>query len=186
MSKKIVITALFTALISAASFVHLPLPGGVPIALQDFMALLSGLLLGPLYGTASVVLFLLLGSLGLPVFTGKAGIAVITKGATGGFLVGYALSAFVAGVLLHLLLPVSKNKKGLYSWLIIAFVVTLATVLLFVLGIIGFMRIVPNKTLPEVLAITLIPFIPGNLIKMIVMTILTQKLRYKICSTYFA
>ena len=58
--KKTVMTALFAALISAGCFIHIPLPGGVPITVQDMMAMLSGLLLGPLYGSASVLIFLIL------------------------------------------------------------------------------------------------------------------------------
>lgn len=180
MSKKIVITALFTALISAAFFVNIPLPGGVPVTLQDFMALLSGALLGPLYGTVSVILFLLLGACGLPVFNGKAGIAVITKGPTGGFLLGYVAAAFLIGLLLHLLLPADKKRNDIYSWIITALIVILGTIVLFALGIINFMRVVPNKTTAQVLAITVIPFIPGNIIKMILITVLSQKLRHKI------
>ena len=81
-----VFTALFAALTAAAFFVQIPLPGGIPIILQDMMAMLCGLLLGPVYGGAAVLLFLLLGVMGLPVFSGKAGISVLVYGPTCGFL----------------------------------------------------------------------------------------------------
>src|SRR5574344_596437 len=92
----VVFTALFAALIAAGVFIQIPLPGGVPITVQDMMALLSGLMLGPIYGTLAVAVFLLLGIIGLPVFTGKAGIQVLIAGPTGGFLWGYLFAAFAA------------------------------------------------------------------------------------------
>ena len=61
--KGLVLSALFAALISAGSFLIIPLPGGIPIVLQDMMAMLSGLILGPVYGAIAVAVFLLLGSM---------------------------------------------------------------------------------------------------------------------------
>ena len=94
-----ILAALFAALISAGCFIQIPLPGGIPIILQDMLAMLSGMLLGPLYGSIAVFVFLVLGSIGLPVFSGKAGLQVITAGPTGGFLIGYLLGALAAGLL---------------------------------------------------------------------------------------
>ncbi|MBR5017679.1 MAG: biotin transporter BioY, partial [Spirochaetia bacterium] len=110
MSKKkksapLVLTALFASLISAGCFIQIPLPGGVPVAIQDMLAMLSGMILGPLYGASAVLIFLVLGCIGLPVFTGKAGVQVILAGPTGGFLIGYLLGALAAGLVLAALLP---------------------------------------------------------------------------------
>lgn len=68
----VILAALFAALTAAGCFIQIPLPGGIPIVLQDMMAMLSGMLLGPLYGTIAVFVFLVLGCIGLPVFSGKA------------------------------------------------------------------------------------------------------------------
>ena len=87
-------------MICAGCFIHVPLPGGVPIALQDMLAMLSGLLLGPFFGSLAVLIFLLLGAVGLPVFTGKAGVHVLVAGPTSGFLWGYLAAAFVGGTIL--------------------------------------------------------------------------------------
>lgn len=78
----IIFTALFAALTAVGCFIQIPLPSGVPIVLQDMLAMLSGLLLGPIYGPLSVAIFLILGIIGLPVFSGKAGLQVLIAGPT--------------------------------------------------------------------------------------------------------
>ena len=196
--KKTVITALFAALISAGYFINIPLIGGVPVTVQDMMAMLSGLLLGPLYGSAAVLIFLILGSIGLPVFSGKGGINIILNGPTGGFLAGYLFGALIGGLIIYFGLgkcrkrkessvsensenaEINKNyspKKDIYEVLIILSAALAATVIVFALGIIRFHLLLPNKTFREVLLITLVPFIPGNIIKIVIMTILTKKMR---------
>lgn len=196
--KKTVITALFAALISAGYFINIPLIGGVPVTVQDMMAMLSGLLLGPLYGSAAVLIFLILGSIGLPVFSGKGGINIILNGLTGGFLAGYLFGALIGGLIIYFGLGKyrkqkessgsenSENaetdenyspKKDIYEVLIILSAALAATVIVFALGIIRFHLLLPNKPFREVLLITLVPFIPGNIIKIVIMTILTKKMR---------
>ena len=179
-----VLTALFAALISASCFIQIPLPGGIPILIQDMLAMLSGLILGPLQGGISVLIFLVLGSIGLPVFSGKAGIQVIFGGPTGGFLIGYLLGAVAGGLFLKFLLPPEKDfkTKKVYTIVMISISCIIATVVVFIAGIIGF-KIVISSTMTKTLAAVLIPFIPGNLIKIVVMVPLTYNFR-KVISVY--
>jgi biotin transport system substrate-specific component len=73
----------------------------VPMSMQTFVAIGLGLALGPVRGTAAVLFYLAQGSAGLPVFAGTPqqgiGLAYMV-GPTGGFLAGFALVAFVAGL----------------------------------------------------------------------------------------
>ncbi|MDR2182111.1 MAG: biotin transporter BioY, partial [Treponema sp.] len=94
------LTALFAALIAAGAFISFPLPfSPVPVVLQNFFAVLSGLVLGPVRGSAAVALYLLAGALGLPVFAGAAGGIAHFAGPTGGFLAGYLLAGLAAGLI---------------------------------------------------------------------------------------
>lgn len=174
--KGLVLSALFAALTAAGCFLIIPLPGGIPIVLQDMMAMLSGLILGPLYGTIAVAVFLVLGSIGLPVFSGKAGFHVITAGPTGGFLIGYMVAAFVGGLILSILLNKDKEHSNTKQYIVIAVAALIATVICFALGIAGFMR-VTHKTVAESIPLVVLPFIPGNTIKLILMVPLTKKFR---------
>lgn len=91
----------FAAVLAAASQVAIPLPfTPVPITLQPLVVVLAGLMLGPVAGAASMVLYLAAGAVGLPVFApmGAPGIARFF-GPTGGYLLAYPAAAFVAGAL---------------------------------------------------------------------------------------
>ncbi|MBO7123986.1 MAG: biotin transporter BioY [Treponema sp.] len=175
--KKLVLSALFAALVSVGCFIQIPLPGGVPIVIQDMMAMLAGLLLGPVFGGLAVVIFLLLGAAGLPVFTGKAGVHVLVAGPTSGFLWGYLLAAVVGGTILALFLSKDKGKgSSAAQWLVISLAALAATIVLFAVGIPVGMKII-GVGIEKALAIFLIPFIPGNVIKLILMVVLAKKLR---------
>ena len=174
-----ILAALFAALISAGCFIQIPLPDGIPIILQDMLAMLSGMLLGPLYGSIAVFVFLVLGSIGLPVFSGKAGLQVITAGPTGGFLIGYLLGALAAGLFLKFLLPPASAERRhgkTKIYILITAAAVLATVIVFVCGIIGFMR-VTGSDFSKTLYAVLVPFIPGNLLKIVLMVPLTRTFR---------
>jgi biotin transport system substrate-specific component len=96
---KICLTALFAALIAAGAFIALPV-GPVPLVLQNLMALLAGMVLGPFMGGAAAALYLLAGLLNLPVFAGGTGGIARFAGPTGGFLAGYFFMAVVSGAIL--------------------------------------------------------------------------------------
>ena len=92
---------LFAAAVAAASQIAIPLPWTpVPITLQPMLVILAGMMLGPVAGASSMLLYLAAGAAGLPVFTpiGAPGIARFF-GPTGGYLLAYPLAAFTTGVL---------------------------------------------------------------------------------------
>ncbi|RPI32191.1 MAG: biotin transporter BioY [Actinomycetota bacterium] len=92
--------ALFAALIGLGALVAIPFVGPVPFTLQPLVVLLTGMVLGPRLAPVSVLVYLTLG-LVAPVYAGgQAGIGVLI-GPTGGYLVGFVLAAWVAGVIAH-------------------------------------------------------------------------------------
>ena len=91
-------TGLFAALIIVCTLITIPLPSGVPLTLQTFAVALGGFLLGPVYGTLAVGVYLLLGAAGLPVFSGFTGGLGRFFGPTGGFLWGFLLLAWGCGL----------------------------------------------------------------------------------------
>lgn len=191
--KRTVLVALFAAFCCAGCFIRIPVPGGIPIVIQDMMSMLSGLILGPLYGPLAVLVFLLLGGLGLPVFSAGGGFDKIFQGPTGGFLIGYCVSALVGGLVVHFFVKDEKfvveledgsseiQEAGkttvILNWIFFTVAAILATVTAFTLGIIGFHRVKPALEISQVYGYVLIPFIPGNIIKIIVMVPLAKKLR---------
>jgi biotin transport system substrate-specific component len=90
----------FAAALAAASQVAIPLPGTpVPLTLQPMLVVLAGMMLGPVPGAATMLLYLAAGAAGLPVFApmGAPGIARLL-GPTGGYLLAYPAAAYVAGM----------------------------------------------------------------------------------------
>lgn len=176
-----VFTTLFAALICAGCFISVPLPGLVPISIQNMFAILSGVLLGGIQGAASVGIFLVLGVLGIPVFSGMSkGIAVLA-GPTGGFLVGYFLGALFAGLVAGR--PrVSEKKPSVASVLRIICATLVGYIFNYLPGIPWFMRVMTARgkegvDLSYALKACLIPFIPGDSIKIVVTILLALALR---------
>ena len=95
-------TVLFASLMGAFAFVSFPYPfSPAPVTLQVLGVFLAGLLLGPLWGLAAMVLYLLAGAVGAPVFAGgSAGIGVLV-GPTGGYLLSYPIAAAAIGYIAH-------------------------------------------------------------------------------------
>lgn len=99
----LVLIALFAAITAVLSQISIPMPTGIPVSLQTFAAALCGYYLGSKKGTAAILVYILLGAVGVPVFAGfKSGIACIVS-LTGGFIYGFIPYVFLCG------LPV-KNK----------------------------------------------------------------------------
>ena len=120
--RSIVLVAVFTALIIVGAIFSFPAPWNpvVPLTLATLFVILTGMLLGPWRGLGAVGLYLFLGAVGLPVFSGGQGGFQVIAGPTGGFLIGYLLAAFSAGII------VRAGKGTLPSLIIAAAVATLA------------------------------------------------------------
>ena len=173
-------TALFAALICLGCVISIRLPGGVPITVQNLFAMLAALVLGGLQGAGAVGLFLVLGILGLPVFSGATGGWAIFVGPTGGFLWGYFLAAVVAGLIAGT--PFVEEKKfKLKNWLKLALASLVGFALIYAPGIPWFIHVMAGKGNPvnftKALEYTLIPFIPGDLLKFLVSVPLAAILR---------
>lgn len=89
--------AIFVALMVAGAYVQIPFPL-VPLTFQTVISVLAGLLLGPVKGAASMAVYMLMGLLGLPVFSAGGGIYYVLKPSFG-YIIGFVLSAFVAGAI---------------------------------------------------------------------------------------
>jgi biotin transport system substrate-specific component len=94
--------ALFAALMGAFAYVAFPYPlSPAPVTLQVLGVFLAGLFLGPFWGAAAMVLYLLAGALGAPVFSGgSAGLGALL-GPTGGYLFSYPVAALAVGAIAH-------------------------------------------------------------------------------------
>ena len=93
-----VLVAMFAALGAITSWISIPMPSGVPVTLQTFGMALIGFTLGYKYGTLSVAVYVALGAVGVPVFSGFMGGIGKIFGPTGGFIWGFIFMAFFCGL----------------------------------------------------------------------------------------
>lgn len=168
--RKMIVAALFAALMAISSQFYIPLPGSVPHTLQVFFAVLAGIILGKKWSAVSITIWLLLGCFGLPVFTqGKSGFAALI-GPTGGFLVAFILQATLCGYI-----PQCKNQ------LVSIFVGLASLIAVYAVGLIGFVLSFTyflNKSMSFSVAfgVAVLPFIPFDAVKVVAGTILGRKI----------
>ncbi|MDE7275662.1 MAG: biotin transporter BioY [Lachnospiraceae bacterium] len=97
-TKDIVGVGMFAAVLAVLSQISIPMPSGVPITLQTFAVALAGVVLAWKLGTASVLVYILLGAVGVPVFAGFTGGAQALVNYTGGFIWGFLGMALLCGI----------------------------------------------------------------------------------------
>lgn len=171
--RRIVRAALVAALICLMAPFSIPI-GPISITLGLFAVLLAGALLGPVDGCISTIVYLFLGAVGLPVFSGaKAGFGVLI-GPTGGYLWSYPFVALLAGFLCTLWLS-RAAQKNVYVKVAGVFVALLPAVLLcYLCGTIQY-TFVANITFVKALSVCVIPFIPVDLAKCLAVAAVTPR-----------
>ncbi|MDD4211819.1 MAG: biotin transporter BioY [Bacilli bacterium] len=158
--------ALFTSILSIGTVLIPPIPiGEINITLQTLIIMICGLLLSPLDAFIAVVLYLLLGIIGLPVFSGfKSGLGVLL-GPSGGYLFSFPIASFLISLF-------TKSQKFVPS-LIITFV--FGVLFVHLIGAI-FMGLYLEKSFLLVFPMVAI-FIPFDIVKCFIASMLSHRLR---------
>lgn len=171
-TREITYTALGAALIAVCAWISIPT--AVPFTLQTLAVFLVAGLLGLKCGVASVAVYLLLGAVGLPVFAGFRGGLGILLGVTGGYLAGFVFTALAVG----LTRKVSQSLPALILGMV------LGLILCYVFGSLWFLILYTNTTGPiaitAVLAKCVLPFLPFDVLKLLLAAVLTDRLKGKI------
>lgn len=164
---KMVMCALFAALTAILSQIVIPI-GPIPINLATFAVFISGALLGSKLGALSLLIFALLGAFGVPVFAMfRSGLDALL-GPTGGYIIGYIPAAFITGFIIEK--RNKNNKTFIFPIAMLGGMITYLT-----LGTAWFMFLM-NMDLYSSLMICVIPFLPGEFIKITVATIIVKRL----------
>ena len=152
----ITVTALMTAVTCILAPLSIPI-GPVPISLTNLAIYISLYLLGWKRGTISYLIYLLIGLVGIPVFSGFTGGPAKLAGPTGGYIIGFIAMAIIAGLVID---------NFHQPWLqLIGMIV--GTIICYALGTAWFC-FEAKSTVSAALSICVFPFIPGDLIKMII------------------
>jgi biotin transport system substrate-specific component len=155
-------------LVSLGAFVRIPLPfTPVPLTLQTFFVLLSAGLLGRKLGLTAQLSYVLLGALGLPVFTNAAAGLSYFFSPTAGYLAGFILATFfVSGA-------IRSVKNNPLSVLLVFYT---GSMIILLSGSI-WLKLALGISLSQALAIGCLPFVPGDLLKVAAVTCIYLKLR---------
>lgn len=169
-TRDMVYIAMFAVLMAVCSWISIPTT--VPFTLQTFAVFMAVGCLGGKRGTMSVLVFLLMGAVGLPVFSGFTGGIGKLLGTTGGYLVGFLFSAL-------LMWAIEKffGKKPV----VLLLSMVLGLLVCYALGTIWFMAVYTSQTgavgLVAVLGWCVFPFVIPDLVKIALAFVLSNKLR---------
>ena len=173
----IVLVAVSAALITICSWISIPL-GAVPFTLQTLAIIAVLMTIGGKRGACAVAVYLLLGLIGVPVFSGFKGGPQALVGPTGGFLVGFAIASLVWIVIEKLLKARFSNPAGkriLYG-VINAIIFEL---IMYTIGVVWFIVVYGAQTGPiglgAVLSMCVIPFIIPDIVKLAVAAIIGER-----------
>lgn len=164
--RNMVFTALFAAIICVMAPFVIPI-GPIPLSLATFAIYIAASVQNWKNGTLAVILYVTLGAVGLPVFSGLTGGIPKLIGPTGGFIFGYILLALITGLI------VDRFEKHKWSY---PLGMVLGTIVLYACGTVWFM-ISQNASLGKALALCVIPFLLGDAIKIILASIISPILR---------
>ena len=179
-TKQMVLIALMTAVTCVLGPLSIPLPfSPVPISLTNFAIFLAIFVLGMKSGTISFIIYLLLGAVGVPVFSSFRGGFQVLAGPTGGYLIGFIFLALIMGFALD-----HFDRKLVPT--IIGMIIGMAVCYAF--GTVWLAKLL-SLSFKEGLMMGVIPYLPGDAAKIIIAAIVgpklygaTQKIRVWNCS----
>lgn len=164
-------TALFAAIIAVLSVISVPI-GTVPISLGLLGVFICAVSLGPVRSALAVAIYLFIGAIGIPVFSGfQAGIAVLA-GPTGGYLLSYIAVSFVSGAISRF----AEKKSHIAALFITAAGCFLGLVTCYLIGTAFYSFTTKTGFIPA-LSVCVFPFVPFDLIKCIAAALCSVRLK---------
>ncbi|MFZ5352194.1 MAG: biotin transporter BioY [Bacillota bacterium] len=169
--KDMVLISLFAAMIAVSSYITIPIPL-VPITAQTLVIMLSGSILNTFQSASSVLIYLMLGAVGLPVFAkGTSGLGVLF-GATGGYLFGFLLAVIIINL-------IKGNTNNIFRLAAANLIGGVAVV--YAIGV-PWLAVMTGMGLAKAFAAGALYFIAGDIIKVILATVIgyaiNKRLKY--------
>ena len=178
-TKNLILTGMFTALICVFSQIIIPVQP-IPFSLSLIAVYLTGALLEPKYALLSALTYILLGSFGLPVFAGFKGGPHVLTGMTGGFIMSYPIMAFITSASYKfsykLSLKLSKKIKTITAMGLQVLGMLISLFVCYFIGTVWFCYVSDSKII-YALSVCVLPFIPLDLIKILMVAATATVLR---------
>lgn len=158
--------AIFIALMMIGAQISIPLPSLVPISLQTLAIYMCALMCEKKHALLITLVYVFMGAVGLPVFAGFTGGASHVFGPAGGFIFGFPVMAFIISAIAY-------QSEDVKVWSV---AMLIGSAILYVIGTLYFMY-VTKSALMAALASCVLPFIPGDLIKIAVSCIIVKRVK---------
>lgn len=168
-TKNMAVTAVMTALICVVAPISIPV-GPIPVSLATLALYFTVYILGTKKAVTAVILYLLIGLAGLPVFSGFSAGPAKLMGPTGGYLLGYIPMVLISGLVI---------ERHYRNRLLSAAGMAAATAVLYAIGT-GWLAFSAKMTLEAALAAGVVPFIPLDMIKIVIAAILGPVLKSRL------
>lgn len=165
-AKNMALCGLFVALLTLCSWISIPF-GTVPVTLQTLAVFLCLGLLGGKYGCITLGVYLLLGAVGVPVFSGFRGGAAVLMGATGGYVFGFLFAGLLYWVITHF------RKTPVFQ----LFAMAVGLLVCYAAGTAWFCLVyLPGTGVETVLLTCVVPYLLPDAVKLLLAWFLTRRL----------
>ncbi|MFQ9712125.1 biotin transporter BioY [Enterocloster sp.] len=169
-TREMVLAGMFAAVMAVISQLSIPMPTGVPVTIQVFGVALVGAVLGWRLGLCSMLVYILIGAVGLPVFANFGGGIKSLVGLTGGYIWAWPIMAALCGIQ-----PGLKSKKADLGARILLALVGLAAVE--IIGGLQWAALSGDMTLGAVFAYSLVAFIPKDIVITVIAVVISGPFR---------
>lgn len=170
-TKRIVVTGLMAAILCILSVLQIPGPTGVPFTLQVFAVALCGYVLGWKLGALAVIVYILLGTVGLPVFAGATAGPGVLVGVSGGFIWGFIIQAACCGLFVG-----KKFQSKALRLVLLAVGGVAGAAICEILGAVT-IHLVGGMTYPAALIYCFVSFFPFDILKTLLAMFLSLPIR---------
>jgi biotin transport system substrate-specific component len=147
--------------------------GVVPISLTNLVIYFAIYALGGKRGTLSYIVYLFIGLVGLPVFSGFSGGLPKLFGPTGGYLIGFVFMAFISGIF------IDKFSNKIYMCFL---GMVLGTIVTYIFGT-AWLAYEAHMAFNKALAVGVLPFIPGDIVKITIASLIGPQIRKRLITT---
>lgn len=156
-TKNTVLIGMFAAIMAVISQIQVPTPGGVPVTIQFFGIALIGAVLGWKIGTMSIIVYILLGSIGLPIFAGLQGGVQVLVGFSGGYIWAWPVMTLACGAFFNL----GSKMKNMAALIVLSLIAALFDEFV---GGMWWAHLSDSMTLGQVMAYSFVAFIPKDMV----------------------
>lgn len=168
--KMMILSSFFAAVIAVCAQISFYITPSVPLTLQTLAISLTAILLGSRYGTLSVLIYLLLGAFGFPVFAGMKGGFQVLAGPTGGYLIGFVVGVFVIGWIMErgetkLVRIIAANIVGL--------------LIIYAIGV-SMLKFVTQMDWEKAFFVGVVPFLVTDLVKLTIASVIGLEIRKRL------